>query len=227
MAVASTFDNHIILVGLGHLGYQAAQDLINLHQTVVVIESDPKADLVEAVRDKNIPVIINDANREASLEAAGVTRAKTIMLCTQNDSLNLQIAVKAKAINPKIKVVVRIFDADFAQAIENQFGFQALSASSISAPAFAASAAGVEITRPISIEGHALSLAKVHLKAGSKLANKDIAKIEEKFDISIVYWQHDDDHDFHPPSETLLSKGDAIAILAKQECITKVLNANG
>ena len=37
MAVASTFKNHHVLVGLGHLGYRVVRELHNLGQNVVVI----------------------------------------------------------------------------------------------------------------------------------------------------------------------------------------------
>lgn len=104
----------------------------------------------------NVPVIKDDATRQLALESAGVTRTRTIVLCSQNDSVNLQIAVKARSMNPNIRVVIRIFDDDFAQSLQQQFGFQALSSTSMSAPAFAAAVAGADITRPLTVEGGGL-----------------------------------------------------------------------
>ena len=52
-----------------------------------------------------------------------------------------------------IDVVIRIFDDDFASALQRQFGFRALSATGMAAPIFASSAAKVDITAPINIEG--------------------------------------------------------------------------
>ena len=141
MAVASTFSNHIILVGLGHLGYRVVQGLYTLGEEVVAIELDPSEDLVNNVRGLNIPVIHADARKEATLEGAGVRRAKAITLCSQDDSMNLQIALKARTLNPEIRVILRIFDEDFGNALEHQFGFSALSATAIAAPSFAAAAA--------------------------------------------------------------------------------------
>ncbi len=41
MAVATFYKDHIILIGLGHLGYRIVLNLINLDQDVVVIEHNP------------------------------------------------------------------------------------------------------------------------------------------------------------------------------------------
>ena len=153
MAVASTFNDHIILVGLGHLGFRVVRDLHRMDQDVVVVELNPKADLVASVKQMDIPVIQDDATREPALEAAGIGRARAIILCTQNDSMNLQVALKARRLRPGIHVVVRIFDDDFADALHEQFNFTAMSATGMAAPAFASAASGVDITRPITVEG--------------------------------------------------------------------------
>ncbi|MEA2008062.1 MAG: NAD(P)-binding protein, partial [Chloroflexota bacterium] len=127
MAVASTFDNHVIVIGLGHLGYRVVQHLHSMEEEVVAIELNPEADLAASVKDLGIPVIADDAARESILTAANVSQARAIMLCTQNDSLNLQIALKARDLNPNIQVVIRIFDNGFAHSLQEQFGFHAMS----------------------------------------------------------------------------------------------------
>ena len=143
MAIASTMNKHHILVGLGHLGFHVIQHLKGgMNQDIVVIELDPKADLLTSVQAMDIPVIHDDASREKRLKAAGVTRAASIILCIQDDAMNLKIALKARSLNPQIRVIVRIFDDDFANALSAQFGFTALSGTGLAAPAFAASATG-------------------------------------------------------------------------------------
>ena len=122
MAIASTLDKHHILVGLGHLGFHVIQHLKGaMNQQMAVIELDPSADLIAAVQEMDIPIIHDDASRELALDAAGVRQASSIILCTQNDAMNLKIALKARSLNPDIRVVIRIFDDDFAQALTQQF----------------------------------------------------------------------------------------------------------
>jgi Trk K+ transport system NAD-binding subunit len=213
MAVASTFNNHVILIGLGHLGYRVARKLHDVQQDVVVIELNPDAELVNSVRAMGIPVLRDDGTRETTLEAAGVRQASAILLCTQHDSLNLQMAVKARSMNPNIRVVVRIFDDDFADALEKQFGFTALSATGMAAPAFAAAATQMDITRPITVEGHALSLARMSVPTHSALIGMSMSAVERDFDVSVVLLRRAGQSDLHPAAESTLAAGDVIAVL--------------
>jgi voltage-gated potassium channel len=226
MAVASTFNKHVVLVGLGHLGYNVLDSLLNLDQEVVVIELNPNADLVNAVRNQGVPVIVDDANKESALEAAGIRKAGTLLLCTQNDALNLQIAVKARAINSGIRIIIRIFDLDFARAIRDQFGFVAMSSTEMSAPAFASAAAGLQMTRPIAIEGISLSLARLDIQKNSRLAGKCVREIEERFDASVVLIQCRSQADLHPPGDTIVEVDSTIAIIAEPDVIRELQKAN-
>jgi voltage-gated potassium channel len=160
-----------------------------------------------------IPVIDDNASRESTLEGASIRRAKSIVLCTQNDSLNLQIALKARHLNPKIRVVLRIFDNEFAQALHEQFGFIAFSATNMAAPSFAAAATGVEMTNPISIEGEILSLARLTIADGSRYASMTVGEMESQYHLSIVFLRRNHTSNLHPASGTQLNKGDALAVL--------------
>ena len=223
MAVASTFSQHIVLVGLGHLGFRVMSQLHQMDQDVVVIELKPTAELVASARLKGVPVLENDGAQEAVLEAAGIRRARSIILCTQNDSLNLQIAVKARSMNPSIQVVVRIFDDDFAHALQEQFGFTALSATGMAAPAFAAAAAGVEMTRPIAVEGQAFSLARIKAEPRCPLINVSVGQVDKNFDVSVVILRRDDERDLHPAPGRTLAVGDTIAVLGEPERINELV----
>lgn len=218
MAIASTLDKHHILVGLGHLGFHVVQHLKGgMNQPMAVIELDPSADLVTAVQEMDIPIIHDDASRESALEAAGVRRANSIILCSQNDTVNLKIALKARSLNPNIRVVIRIFDDDFAQALSTQFGFIALSGTGLAAPAFAASATHAEITPPISIEGESLSLARITLSPGCPMEGKTVGQIEDGYKVSVILVRHDGQSDFHPKDSHPVVTDDMVAVLGRPD----------
>jgi Trk K+ transport system NAD-binding subunit len=226
IAVASTFDDHIVLVGLGHLGYRIAHSLVKLAQDVVVIELDPNADLLNNVQRLGVPVIRDDARRESTLEAAGIRRARALVLCVQNDSANLQIALKARSLQPSIQVVLRIFDDDFAQALQHQFGFTAFSATGMAAPAFAAAASGVDMTLPLTVEGETLSLAKMILVHDTKLSGMTVGQLEAAFEASVVLLHSDGKSDFHPAANRRLAPGDSLAILGNPATLNSLAQAN-
>jgi Trk K+ transport system NAD-binding subunit len=226
MAVASTLRKHIILVGLGHLGYRVAIKLHEMGEQVAVIEFNADTDTLNAARILGIPVIHDDATRPAALEAANIKDARTIIMASQNDAMNLQIALKARSINPKISVVVRIFDDDFAHALQEQFGFIALSATEMAAPVFAAAAAGADVTNPISVEGQLLSLARLTISEDAPFANKTVGYVEDNYHLNIVLLRHDHKSEMHHTDKSQLHVGDVLAVLGVPEQLNLLLHDN-
>ncbi len=226
IAVASTLNKHHILIGLGHLGYRVIQQLHDMGEQVAVIELDPKSDLISTVQKLGIPVISGDGSREATLLDAGVEHAKSIIMCIQNDALNLKTALKARTLNPNIKVIIRIFDDDFADELHTQFGFFALSGTAIAAPAFAASAAGADITNPINVEGESLSLARFTVLPNSELDGKSVGQIEDGYSVSIVLVRHDHSTELHPTDSMPIQGGYQLAVLGRPEKLNVLVHAS-
>jgi len=68
MAVASTLNKHIVLIGLGHLGYRVVQRLHEMGEQVAVIELNPGTHTTVAAREMGIPVIQADGRHATALE---------------------------------------------------------------------------------------------------------------------------------------------------------------
>ena len=226
MAVASTLNKHVILVGLGHLGYRVALKLHEIGEQISVIEFNANADTLSAVRELGIPVIHDDATRPAALESANIKDARTIILASQNDAMNLQIALKARSMNPNIKVIIRIFDEDFAHALQEQFKFIALSATEMAAPVFAAAATGTDVTNPISIDGQLLSLARITTSENAVFANKTVGYVEDNYHLSIVLIRHDHQSEMHPTDNSPIRAGDTLAILGGPDELRRLMHDN-
>jgi len=226
MAIASTMNKHIVLIGLGHLGYRVAQRLHEMGKGVVVVELNLGTHTTAAARDMGIPVIQGDARHPGTLEAANIQDAHTIILASQDDAMNLQIALRARSLNPNIQVVIRIFDEDFAQALREQFGFTALSATEMAAPVFAAAAAGADVTNPISIEGQQLSLARLKISPSAKYANKNVGYVEDNYHLNIILLRRDGTSEMHPTDSHPLQPGDTLAVLGGPEQISKLVQDN-
>src|SRR5690606_32521225 len=103
VAVASTYEQHIIICGLGKVGYRTALELLKFQRDVVGIESNEDGRFLTALRDRGIPVLIGDASRPEFLERAGIRRADAIIPATDNELANLDIALHARELNPNIK----------------------------------------------------------------------------------------------------------------------------
>lgn len=226
MAVASTLNRHIVLIGLGHLGFRIVKILNQIGEDVVVITLSPDPNLAENIRSLGVPLIEGDGTHESNLEGAGIRRARSIILCTQNDSLNLQIALKARSMQPEIDVILRIFDDDFAEALQKQFGFRALSATGMAAPVFASSATRVDITPPITIDGQPNCLARMIVTEKSALANLSLGDIEDRYNVSVVMLSHAGQSDAHPSATLHTAPGDTLAVLGSPQAIQSVAHDN-
>ena len=227
MAVASTMNQHLVLVGLGHLGYRVAQKLHEMGENIVILEVQMGSHTTVAARDMGIPIIQADARHAGSLEAANIKDARTIILASQNDAMNLQIALRARTLNPDIQVVIRIFDEEFAHALQEQFGFIALSATEMAAPVFAAAAAGADITNPISVEGQLLGLARLTIKPKSLFASKTIGYLEDTYHLNVVLLRHDHQSEMHPTDKCPIHVGDTLAVLGGPQQLNRLVRDNG
>jgi Trk K+ transport system NAD-binding subunit len=226
MAVASTMNDHIVLVGLGHLGYRVAERLHEMGENVVVVELNADTHTVAAARELGISVIQADARSPGSLESAHIREARTIILASQDDAMNLQIALRARSLNPRIGVVIRIFDEDFAHALQEQFGFTALSATEMAAPVFAAAAAGADVTNPISVEGQQLSLARLTIPPSSHFVDKTIGYVEDNYHLNIILLRHDHQSEMHPTDMRPIQAGDMLCVLGGPQQLSRLMQDN-
>lgn len=138
--------HHYIVCGLSGIGIKIVQQLNASGNEVVVIETDAHNKYVSTARGMGIPVILADASFRTTLQISNIDTANAVLAVTNNDAINLEIALKAKGLAPKIPVVVNYADPDFAGMAKQVFGFEAvLSPAELAAPAFAAAALGGRI----------------------------------------------------------------------------------
>ena len=140
------YRNHFVVCGLGGVGVQIVSHLHRCGHEVVVIEHDPNCRFLATIRAMKIPVILGDATLPAALKAANFAQAHALLAVTSNDTVNLEIALNGKSLNPKPSVIVRYQDPEFAWMAKLVFEFDAVfSPVELVAPAFAAAALGGRI----------------------------------------------------------------------------------
>lgn len=138
--------NHHIVCGLGGLGIKIAHQLHSQGHEVVVIESDHNNRFLHSARSSGIPVIIEDASMSSSLKAVNIKRATSLIAVTSHDTTNLEISLTAKALNPRLKTIVRSGDPQFARSMQEVFEFdRVLSPVELATHSFAAAALGGRI----------------------------------------------------------------------------------
>jgi len=133
--------NHVIVVGLGDVGFRTCEELLRLGVEPVGIDLHADAKFVTTLRTQ-MAVITGDAREEEILEQANVGTAAAIIATTSDDTVNLSIGLLAREEPGHRKIVLRIFDDRFAGKVQSTVAFDGvLSASRIAAPTFLGSAA--------------------------------------------------------------------------------------
>ncbi len=101
---------HYIVCGLGRVGANVINELIKTGRTVVVIERDATHMNDYMQRGEAIPHFIGDATDDQLLANAGIARAAGLFAITGEDSVNLLLALAARQMAPKIRIIVRVHE---------------------------------------------------------------------------------------------------------------------
>jgi CPA2 family monovalent cation:H+ antiporter-2 len=96
---------HVIIAGYGRVGSYTADVLTRLNLPSVVIELDGFA--AERAREAGLPVIYGDASSGVVLEAAGIYKAR-LLLVTVPAAFDVELIVRrARQLDPELRIVAR------------------------------------------------------------------------------------------------------------------------
>lgn len=94
----SRYRHHVVICGLGRIGREILINLIEgeKQRQIVVIEPDAENDHVDWVRQNGALVVIGDATRKETLDAARVCLASEVFLVTGRDETNIEAAIELR-----------------------------------------------------------------------------------------------------------------------------------
>ncbi|MFE9836332.1 NAD-binding protein [Streptomyces sp. NPDC005551] len=174
---------HVVLLGLGKIGTRVLTRLRELHIPVVCVESDPEARGLATARRLRVPVVLGDVTQEGVLEAAKIHRAHALLALSSADTTNLEAALYARSLRPDLRVVLRLYDDDFATAVYRTLRAahpgaltRSRSVSHLAAPAFAGAMMGRQILGAIPVERRVLLFAAVSVGGHPQLAGRTVGE---------------------------------------------------
>ncbi|RKR88888.1 Trk K+ transport system NAD-binding subunit [Micromonospora pisi] len=180
-------NGHVVVIGLGNVGTRVMAQLHDLGIEVVAIDKDPQARGASLARRLNVPLIVGDGAREENLEAASVATCQALVVVSTDDVTNLQAALNGRAIKNDLRVVLRLYDGDFADRIQNSFNMNiSRSVSYLAAPSFAAALLNRQVIATIPIDRHALLVAEVPVAAGSSLVGRALAEVDQATGVRVI-----------------------------------------
>jgi voltage-gated potassium channel len=212
--MASSLSDHIVLVGLGKLGYRVYRLLRKMGQAVVVIERNTTNQFLEELRRDGCPILIGDARQEAFLVDANLKDARSIVLASNDDLANLEIALDARKIKSDIRVVLRMFDQNMADKIRDGFNIRiAMSQSALSAPAFATAAVQPAIVNSFIVGDQLVVMQRWPILEGGPIASKTVGDVMSRFGVGVVeHRPAGQPPRLFPPPDSILSTGDELLV---------------
>ena len=112
----SRLTGQIVLVGYGRVGRRIAEELDKQGISYVVAEQN--RELVERLRERNVPAVSGDASDPAVLIQAHIARAGMLVIATP-DTFNVRKMVEiARMLNPAIETILRTHNEDEAELLE-------------------------------------------------------------------------------------------------------------
>jgi Trk K+ transport system NAD-binding subunit len=105
----------VLVIGAGKVGQAAAKALKQKALAVHALDRDERA-LATLAADVDA-VYPGDAADRDTIERAGISRAASVLLTTNDDAMNIYLAVYCRKLNPEIRIVSRITHERNVEAI--------------------------------------------------------------------------------------------------------------
>ena len=135
--------DHVIVCGLGRLGYFVAEGLIRAGEKVLIVEQEEGAAAIEHFRSLGADVYVGDARKPRVLEDVGVARAKALYSLVNNDYANLEVGLNARSFVPDLRLILRIYDEGMSSRVRDHLDIHlTLSMSAIADDHFLRAATG-------------------------------------------------------------------------------------
>ena len=175
----------IMVIGAGTVGSAATRALKRKGVPVHVLERDPRAqERLMGVADR---VFVGDANDREALRKAGLEDAPSVLLTTNDDAVNVYLAVYCRRLKPDLRIVSRITHDRNLEAMHRAGADFVLSYSYLGAEAVMSLLEGHELV----ILGEGVDLFSVRLPPS--LENKTLAEtgIGSRTGLSVVAVRQD------------------------------------
>ena len=209
---------HVVVVGLGRIGKKVTQLLQDLNQPMIAIDSQ----LHHPELFTQVPLLIGNVLEE--LTAANLATAKSLIAVTDDQMLNLEVALLAteknlggrQVFSPVVRTASQNFSDNLAALMPQA---QSFCPYALSAEAFAGAAFGENILGLFRLSGQTVLIAEYEIESGDTLVGKQLAQISYGYGVvPLVRETHDPQGDWcsvlMPTDDQHLRPGDRLFVLS-------------
>jgi Trk K+ transport system NAD-binding subunit len=154
--------NHFIVNGSDGLTYRLAEQLSTRYGAEVLVLMTPHQRLsaLDFGDLEGVEVITADRIDERALSQAGLGTAAGLALTVQDDVGNIHVALRAREVVERVRLVLRMYNTDLGHSTEALLGnCKVLSDAEIAAPELVATALGEIAATPVTVAGRTMVVA--------------------------------------------------------------------
>lgn len=202
---------HVVLVGLGRVGKSVAAILQALNQPLVGVMSS--GDLEPNLLPK-LPLVRGDLI--TSLEKVQLAKALSVIVATEDEITNLEIALMARAVNPATHLVIRTYDPGFTSSLAEILPeAKVVCAYALAAEAFAGAAFGESIISLFRLNKQTVLVTEYKITANDTLHGMLLAEVAYGYGVvPVLYHNPNEPAKLMPTLEMRLRTGDRLVVLA-------------
>ncbi len=158
---------HVVVCGLGNVGFRVVQELLKADEEAVVIEPSRDNRFLATARRLGAAVVPGDATVPEVLRQARADTARAVVAATSDELANVEIALLARELNEAQRVVVRLSDPGLAEMLRESANVRlALSVPALAAPAFVAALFGDRVQCVVRVGGRLLMVVDLAVPEG-------------------------------------------------------------
>lgn len=212
-------ENHIVIVGMGRVGQQVAAFLQQLKQALVGVTFN------HDFNDTSLPDLpLIFGNMSEALAKANLPRAKSVVVVTDDEIFNLEVALMVQAVNPHSHLVIRTSGKRLSQHLMALLPrTHVLGMYAVAAEVFAGAAFGENIINLFRFHQQTILVTEYQIEAGDTLNSLLLAEVAYGYGVVPILHQRSTNLATLMPSEDiLLENSDRLIVLATIESLQRV-----
>lgn len=226
--LASASRGHVVVCGLGSVGFRTVEELLPLGEQVFVVERRADSGFVEQARAMGAHIIIGDARTENLLRGLNVAQARAVLIVTDDDLANLEIAMDVREMAPHVPIVMRLYDQKLANKVKATLGVQvSFSTSKLAAPLLASAALDPSIVGTHRIDGQLLVVMEVAVHPQGALTGRSAGELSRDHRISVVAVRRNaGTWETQPPPDRRLTSDDRVQLMVASHRVEEIHRMN-
>lgn len=201
----------VLIIGAGKVGQAAARALARKGVAVNAVDRHPRP--LEPLAALGVKTFAGDAADRALLQQAGIESVSSVLLTTNDDAMNIYLAVYCRRLNPALRIVSRITHERNVEAIHRAGADLVLSYAALGVESVMSRLRGYELV----VLGEGVELYTVVVPRSLRGRRLAASGIGSETGMSVVAVERDGELTTGLSGETLLSEGSSLVMLGSLE----------